>query len=138
MASITEKVWWVETESENSNEVNDPQLGLAVYSKINDNATFTHLAENKEIKVYGSVYDEDFIAEDIGTGIGMKETSNIPVDFHDALTHYVIMKGYEMKPEAIQLAQYFENKWNMCINDGREYTNTDMQGSTPSIVLYDF
>jgi len=138
MPNITEKVWWIETESESSNEVNDPQLGLATYSRIGDNVSYTHLEASKEIKVYGSVYDEDFIAEDIGTGIGMNETPNIPVDFHDALTHYVIMKGYEMKPEAIQLAQYFENKWNMCINDGREYTNTDMQGSTPSIVPYDF
>ena len=138
MANVTEKVWWVESESETSNEVNDPQLGLATYSKVGENITYTHLEGSKEIKVYGSVYDEDFIAEDTGSGIGMNESPNIPVDFHDALTHYVIMKGYELKPEAIQLAQYFENKWNMCINDGREYTNTDMQGSTPSIVPYDF
>jgi len=224
MANVTEKVWWVETESETANEVNDPQLGLAQYSRIDENVTYTHLSEGKEIKIYGSVYDEDFIQEDngvatttqatpgdwgtpgggnnynvapyatsgsgtgllcsytVGSGnptftvttpgygyavgdtvnfkdptssgsaitltistltipsgkIGISESPNIPEDFHDALTHFVIMKGYEMKPEAIQLAQYFENKWNMCINEGKEYSNTDMQGSTPSIIPYDF
>tara|TARA_R100000781_G_C4051322_1_gene117693 strand:+ start:438 stop:854 length:417 start_codon:yes stop_codon:yes gene_type:complete len=138
MANITEKVWWIETESETSNEVNDPQLGLATYSRIDENVTFTHLDASKEIKIYGSVYDESFIPDNTGDGIGLEESPNIPQDFHDALTHFVIMKGYEMKPEAIQLAQYFENKWNMCINEGKEYSNSDMQGSTPSIISYDY
>ena len=138
MANVTEKVWWIETESETANEVNDPQLGLAQYSRIDENVTYAHLSAGKEIKIYGSVYDESFISANTGTGIGLEESPNIPEDFHDALTHFVIMKGYEMKPEAIQLAQYFENKWNMCLSEGREYSNTDMQGSTPSIIPYDF
>ena len=141
MANVTEKVWWIETESETANEVNDPQLGLAQYSRVDENITYTHLSAGKEIKIYGSVYDKDFVSTYDGggpSGIHLDTSPNIPVDFHDALTHFVIMKGYEMKPEAIQLAQYFENKWNMCINEGKEYSNSDMQGSTPSIIPYDF
>ena len=134
--AVTENVWWVELESETSDELNDPQLGLASYSNVEGIVSYSHLTSGKEIKVYGSVYDQDFTSD--GTGIGLNESPNIPVDFHDALTHFVIMKGYELKPDMVQLASYQQNKWNMDISEGREYSNTSLQGSTPAIIPYDF
>ena len=116
MANLSEKVWWIETESETADELNDPQLGLATYSRVGENVTYTHLEGSKTIKVYGSVYDEDFVES--GTGIALSESPNIPSQFHEGLAHYVIMKGYENNiskdPQALQKVGYFRNYWKSC------------------------
>ena len=80
--------------------------------------------------------NENFVAS--GTGIAMTESPAIPDEFHDALAQYAIMKGYETKPEAIQMAGYFRQQWEMCIREGKKYANTGRDGSSLSIKGYDY
>jgi len=70
---------------------------------------FTGPTGSKTVTIFAVKNDENFVAS--GTGITMTESSAIPDEFHDALAHYAIMKGYETKPESIQMTQYFRNEW---------------------------
>ena len=91
---------------------------------------------SKTVTIFAIKNDENFVAS--GTGITMTESSAIPDEFHDALAQYAIMKGYETKPEAIQMAGYFRQQWEMCIREGKKYANTGRDGSSLSIKGYDY
>ena len=91
---------------------------------------------SKTVTIFAVKNDENFVAS--GTGITMTESPAIPDEFHDALAQYAIMKGYETKPEAIQMAGYFRQQWEMCIREGKKYANTGRDGSSLSIKGYDY
>ena len=93
-------------------------------------------AADKTVTIFAIKNDENFVAS--GTGIIMTESPAIPDEFHDALAQYAIMKGYETKPEAIQMAGYFRQQWEMCIREGKKYANTGRDGSSLSIKGYDY
>ncbi len=97
---------------------------------------FTGPTGSKTVTIFAVKNDENFVAS--GTGITMTESSAIPDEFHDALAHYAIMKGYETKPESIQMTQYFRNEWEMCIREGKKYANTGRDGSAVIIKGYDY
>ena len=97
---------------------------------------FTGPTGSKTVTIFAVKNDENFVAS--GTGITMTESSAIPDEFHDALAHYAIMKGYETKPESIQMTQYFRNEWEMCIREGNKYANTGRDGSAVIIKGYDY
>tara|TARA_B100001123_G_C15122867_1_gene952098 strand:- start:259 stop:651 length:393 start_codon:yes stop_codon:yes gene_type:complete len=91
---------------------------------------------SKTVTIFAVKNDENFVAS--GTGITMTESPAIPDEFHDALAQYAIMKGYETKPEAIQMAGYFRQQWEMCIREGKKYANTGRDGSSMNIKGYDY
>ena len=91
---------------------------------------------SKTVTIFAIKNDENFVAS--GTGITMTESPAIPDEFHDALAQYAIMKGYETKPEAIQMAGYFRQQWEMCIREGKKYANTGRDGSSINIKGYDY
>lgn len=97
---------------------------------------YTGPAADKTVTIFAIKSDENFVAS--GTGIIMTESPAIPDEFHDALAQYAIMKGYETKPEAIQMAGYFRQQWEMCIREGKKYANTGRDGSSLSIKGYDY
>ena len=91
---------------------------------------------SKTVTIFAIKSDENFVAS--GTGITMTESPAITDEFHDALAQYAIMKGYETKPEAIQMAGYFRQQWEMCIREGKKYANTGRDGASLSIKGYDY
>ena len=97
---------------------------------------YTGPAADKTVTIFAIKNDENFVAS--GTGIIMTESPAIPDEFHDALAQYAIMKGYETKPEAIQMAGYFRQQWEMCIREGKKYANTGRDGASLSIKGYDY
>ena len=97
---------------------------------------FTGPTGSKTVTIFAVKNDENFVAS--GSGIIMTESSAIPDEFHDALAHYAIMKGYETKPEAIQMAGYFRQQWEMCIREGKKYANTGRDGAAINIKGYDY
>ena len=97
---------------------------------------FTGPTGSKTVTIFAVKNDENFVAS--GTGIILTESPSIPDEFHDALAHYAIMKGYETKPEAIQMAGYFRNEWEMCIREGKKYANTGRDGAAINIKGYDY
>ena len=130
-----EHVWWIEYASEQSSGYHTPSLALAKVTTADTTTSFGTATSGKTVRVYGSVYDENFVTT--GTGIALTEEPNIPSQFHEGLAHYVIMKGYENKmsqdPQALQKSGYFRNYWELCKKMGTEYGNRNFDSTGFSI-----
>jgi hypothetical protein len=53
----------------------------------------------------------------------MDEQSELPEQFHQYLIDKAIQLGYEQKPEMIQMAPYFEKKFEKGIKEGKAFKN---------------
>lgn len=53
----------------------------------------------------------------------MAEQSEIPLQFHQYLVDRAIQLGYETKPDMIQMAPYFERKFEKGIKEGKMFAN---------------
>jgi hypothetical protein len=106
------KVWWTERDS----------IGLAMRSETDASADYISIDEAKTVTVHVVKHDENFVAS--GTGI--------------ALANYAIARGYELNPQTLQSAQYFEQKWKEAIREGKKYANQDRDGSPYHIRQYDY
>ena len=53
----------------------------------------------------------------------MGEDCELPEQFHQYIVDKAIQKGYEYKPELIQMAPYFERKFEKGIKEGKMYAN---------------
>ena len=120
------KVYWLERNA----------IGLAMVSSTDSSADYISVNEVKEVTIHAVKLDEDFVAS--GTGITMTESPAIPAEFHDALAKYAIAKGYELNPQTLQAAQYFNKEWEMCIREGKKYANKGRDGSGYHIKQYDY
>ena len=130
-----EHVWWIEYASEQGTGYHVPSIAIAKVTAADSTTSFTTATSGKDVRIYGSVYDEDFVES--GTGIALSESPNIPSQFHEGLAHYVIMKGYENKisqdPQALQKSGYFRNYWEVCKKMGTEYSNRTFDATGFSI-----
>ena len=129
-----EHVWWIAYSSEKSSGYHVPSIAIAKVTSADTTTNFTTATSGKTVRIYGSVYDEDFVES--GTGIALTEEPNIPSQFHEGLVHYVIMKGYEDKMAdegSMQKAGYFRNYWNLCIKMGTQYGNRNFDNTGFSI-----
>ena len=125
------KVYWLERDA----------IGLAMVSSTDSRADYISVNEVKEVTIHAVKLDEDFIASTGGDGSGgirMDESPAIPAEFHDALAKYAIAKGYELNPQTLQVAQYFNKEWEMCIREGKKYANKGRDGSGYHIKQYDY
>ena len=124
------KEWWTERDS----------IGLAMRSDTDASADYISIDEAKTVTVHVVKHDENFVAS--GSGIDMTSGSDgtplIPAEFHDALANYAIARGYELNPQTLQSAQYFEQKWKEAIREGKKYANQDRDGSPYHIRQYDY
>jgi len=127
MALDTTKAWYTERD----------KIAIVGISDTNSQS-FTDPAAGSIITLHVTKYDEDFIASDTGTGIGMSESPNIPSEFHDALAYYVIARGYEMKPELIQSAVYFKGLWREEITEAKKHKNKHGDNSSYNIIGEDY
>ena len=123
-----DEVYWLERDG--------IAIAKANVSGVSPATEYTGPAADKTVTIFAIKNDENFVAS--GTGITMTESPAIPDEFHDALAQYAIMKGYETKPEAIQMAGYFRQQWEMCIREGKKYANTGRDGASLSIKGYDY
>jgi hypothetical protein len=123
-----DEVYWIERDG----------IAIATHNVTGNSpaSEFTGPTGSKTVTIFAVKNDENFVAS--GTGIILTESPAIPDEFHDALAHYAIMKGYETKPESIQMAQYFRNEWEMCIREGKKYANTGRDGASMNIKGYDY
>lgn len=62
----------------------------------------------------------------------------IPEQFHDALVNKAIALGYEKNAETLQLAQYFNGKFEDDIKNGRKYAYRGRLGTFRTINSVDF
>jgi len=117
--SVKENVWWIERDS----------IGLALYdplaSEVNrftslDAAYTVTLFYHKKALHFGIDSNGDSTMNTTGL---MNEISELPTQFHQTLVDKAIQMGYEQKPEMIQMATYFERKFEKGIKEGKTFKN---------------
>tara|TARA_R100001594_G_scaffold77860_1_gene112391 strand:- start:1273 stop:1683 length:411 start_codon:yes stop_codon:yes gene_type:complete len=129
--SALKNVWWVERD----------KLGIARTSEVDSSADYISPSEIKELTIYFISFDEDFVATVGGDGSGgirMDESPAIPEEFHEALAHYVIARGYELNPQGLQAAVYWKSLWKEQIAEAKKYANKGRDASGYHIRQYDY
>ena len=121
--SVKENVWWIERDS----------IGLALYdplaSEVNRFASLSSaltvtLFYHKKADHFGRQIALDGTVTDTTNNSNlMDEQSDLPEQFHQYLVDKAIQSGYEQKPEMIQMAGYFERKFEKGIKEGKTYKN---------------
>ena len=66
------------------------------------------------------------------------QVPEIPEQFHDASVNKAIALGYERKPETLQLAQYFNGKFEDDVKNGRKSAYRGRLGTFRTINSVDF
>lgn len=66
------------------------------------------------------------------------QVPEIPEQFHDALVNKAIALGYERNPDTLQLAQYFNGKFEDDVKNGRKYAYRGRLGTFRTINSVDF
>tara|TARA_R110000782_G_scaffold2252_1_gene8781 strand:+ start:547 stop:948 length:402 start_codon:yes stop_codon:yes gene_type:complete len=117
--AITQNVYWIERDS----------IGIALYDpNTTDVDRFTSLTEVLQVTLYYHKKALHFGVNQAGdstmntTGL-MSEDSELPTQFHQYIVDKAIQLGYEQKPEAIQLATYFERKFEKGVKEGKTFAN---------------
>jgi hypothetical protein len=107
------KVYWIERDS----------IGLAEYdSTKTEKDQFTSLTSALTVTLFYYKKADHFNTLD-KAGSAMNEQSEIPLQFHQYLVDRAIQLGYETKPDMIQMAPYFERKFEKGIKEGKMFAN---------------
>jgi len=128
------KVWWIH---------NNKSIGLAQRTENTDGSKYSAIASSdagKYAYIQAIVMDEGFGKVDTASeSIGMLESPSIPEEFHEALTYYVIAKGYEKVPEGkgLNQAMYFRRLYKELVNEAKRNSNREKSG-VYSVKGYDF
>jgi len=113
------KVYWTDKDA------------IAVADLSDDNVTLSGPTAGT-LSLHCSRHDSPFVSTDAGAEnseeirieTGMQESPVIPPEYHEALTYKAIAHGYEKNPDGLQQAQYFHEKFNRIIIDGKMEANT--------------
>ena len=112
--------------------IKDGKIGI-VKNSSTTNTNFVSPSGVDTVRLHFVKRDEDFIADDTGTGIGMEESPAIPEEFHLTLTYYAIAIGYEKRPDMINSAIYFRNLYQQELNKAKKESDINKDG-TPYII----
>jgi len=104
-------VYWIERDS----------IGLAEYDSTRTGKnTYTSLTSALTVTLFYYKKATHFNTND---ATDMTEQSELPLQFHQYLVDRVVQLGYEQKPEMIQMAPYFEQKFEKGIKEGKMFAN---------------
>lgn len=130
MPSVSQWVYWIERDA----------IWVAYYdpSKADEDA-FTSpdsTVAGKKITVFYFKKSDHF---DLPSASNAWEAQapEIPEQFHSALVDKAISIGYERQPETIQLAQYFSQKFDKSVHEGRRYAYRGRTGTFKTIKQVD-
>lgn len=118
-------------------------FGQAYFNGLTSQVSATNLS-TASFELEGVVGDGS-ITTDTGTvthlsgaGLTMSESPGIPEEFHENIVDYAIMKGHELSPEGLQIAQYFRNNWDLGLKEGKKYGYKNRRSTTSVVVPYDY
>lgn len=107
------KVYWIERDS----------IGLAEYdSTKTEKDQFTSLTSALTVTLFYYKKADHFNTLDSASS-SMTEQSELPLQFHQYLVDRAVQLGYETKPDMIQMAPYFEKKFEKGIKEGKMFAN---------------
>tara|TARA_R100000781_G_C4081816_1_gene127977 strand:+ start:789 stop:1172 length:384 start_codon:yes stop_codon:yes gene_type:complete len=121
------KVYWLDKDA------------LAVADESNGNLTGPTAGT---LTIHASRHDSPFVGATTGAEntnnvkveIGMSESPNIPVEFHEALCYKAIAHGYE-KLGDIKQAQYFLGKFEMACAEGKKEANSHKSEESSVVIM---
>ena len=121
-----DEVYWIER-----NSIAISTLDRTATSIANE---FTGPTGSKTVTVFAIKGDSDFGDTDLTAGkIGPTESPSIPAEFHQAITFGVLDKLYSQNPTTIQVATYWNSRFNAAIIQAKKYANTARDGASPKI-----
>ena len=149
--SISQTVWWVERDSVLIAYYDDSLAKFTSPSEDGIKITLFYIQRPDKFLIQGEVPERDgFVAGDsyldvvLDSNVMVDDTTfweqeaEIPEQFHEALIARVIANGYERKPETIQLATYFLQKYEMGVKDCKVYSYRGRDGSQITPIGQDF
>mgnify|MGYP003131894305 CR=1 FL=1 len=101
-------IWWLERD----------KIGIATTSDYGANVKSPSSVVT--VRVFCSKLADHFLT---GAATDLNEESDLPEMFQDALIYKVNAMIYERNPETIQLAQYWEGKYQAEIIEAKKYGN---------------
>lgn len=117
--------------------IKDGKIGI-VKNSSTTNTNFISPSGVDTVRLHFIKRDEDFIADDTGTGsIGMEESPAIPEEFHLMLCYHAIATGYEKRPDMINSAIYFRNLYQQELNKAKKESDINKDGTPYVIRGYD-
>jgi len=128
MAYTSKWVWWTERDA----------IGIAKYNTTTEKFSSPSVDQNgKKITLFYYKKATAF-TEPSSNSFSWTATSDIPSQFHDYLVSKATALGYEKKPEQLQLAMYFHEKFEKGIKEGRAYAYRARAGTVKYIKPVDF
>ena len=127
-------VYWVERDS----------IGIALYdASKSDKELFTSVAAAHTITLFYHKKALHFGVDSSGTSTLntttlMSENSELPTQFHQYLVDKAISMGYETKPDMIQMAPYFDSKFEKGIKEGKTFANRGRISGRRRIVQHSY
>ena len=129
--AFRDEVYWIER-----NAIAIAALDRTATSIANE---FTGPAGSITVTIFAVKWDNDFGDTDSTSGkIGPTESPSIPYEFHQAIAHGVLDKLYSQNPTTIQVATYWNSRFNAAIIEAKRYANTGRDGVAPKIKPMDY
>ena len=107
-------VWWVERN----------KLGVA---QSTDGETFSGPASVLGMRIYAYKIGDQF-ATGSSLSTNMTETTDIPLEFHEALLAKANELLFERSAEQLATAQYWRDKYEGYVREGKRYSNRGRDG----------
>ena len=121
-------VWWTERDA----------VGIAKFNPNSERFTSPAAAQDgKKITLFYYKKATSF-TEPSSNSFSWTATSDFPGQFHDYIVAKAIELGYEKKPEQLQLALYFHEKFEKGVREGRNYAYRARAGTVKYIKPVDF
>ena len=120
-------VWWTERDSIGI-ALMDP-LATAKNRFLSPDGAYT-------ITVFYHKKADHFNTLDSGSS-AMNEQSELPTQFHQYLVDKTIQQGYELKPDEMHKALYFEKKFEKGIKEGKAFKNRGRVTGMYSVIQHD-
>jgi len=124
-------VWWIERDG----------IGIAKYNPTatNESKRFSSPDKVRAVNIYYYKKANNFTEpSDSLLGAWEAELNELPTQFHEHLVEKAIQYGYEMKPEGLQLAQYFGMKYDEGVKRGRKFAYRGRTSTIKSISPTDY
>ena len=113
-SSTNERYWYID-----NNRLGVVEKIANSVSRDDKTSNFQSISEAKEIRIHAIAQASDFSTT-------LTTVSDLPTQFHDALSHKVIAEGY-LRPPSLNpnLHTVFDAKYNALIKEGKKYARSN-------------
>jgi len=89
--------------------------------------TYASPSEVKTVTIFAIKRPNLFVVADTGTSnttTGYTQEPDLPEEFTHTIVAKAIQRGYELSPDSLSAAQYWERQFEKGVNEGKRYANT--------------